>query len=330
MENKKVFQTDPSLKLMDRVVQTLSHFQYAYRTQMSYCRWIKDYVIFLGSRGIPEDRFQDEINSFLTHLDDDLKLSKSSQKQALNAIVFLYKRVFQVEIDVDIEPAKTRKESVLPVVMTQSEVSRIMGYLKGRNFLMAGLLYGSGLRLMECVRLRVHHLDFKRNRVYVYPVKNGKPREVIMPIRIKKDLIEQVKQVKKIHEQDLAQGNGCVDLPMGLKNKYKEAQKEFIWQYVFPAKKTKKDDYSGMMIRSHVLESGLQKAVKTAALKAKITKQVSCNTFRHSFATHLMENGADIYTVKDLMGHTDIKATQMYLQLMDKKSQVLISPLDAL
>ena len=323
-------QTDPSLKLMDRVQQTLSYYQYSYRTEQSYCRWIKEYIHFLGLKKVPEHRFQKEIGSFLTFLSQERKLSGASQKQALNAIVFLYKRVFDVGIDVNIEPVKIRKKLTLPVVMTKKEVQMVLSRIKGRHLLMARLLYGSGLRLMECIRLRVHNLNFKQNVIYVHPVKGSKDRKVMMPRLVKQDLFNQVETIKQIHIKDLAMGYGQVDLTNTQDLQDKEMGKEFIWQYIFPSKKITTDSRTGMMRRSHVLESGLQKAVKTAVKRAGIKKPVSCNTFRHSFATHLLEDNVNIYRVKDLMGHVDIRATQVYTHVMEKKDDTILSPLDML
>lgn len=330
MKSEKTLQKESSIKLMDRVTKTLDYYRYAERTKSSYSRWIKEYVVFLRNRKVPEDRFQDEVGSFIQSLEEEKRLSASSRKQALNAIVFLYKRVFQIELDVDIEPAKTRAQFKLPIILTQEESIQLFLSLKGNNYLMAGLMYGAGLRLMECIRLRVHHLDFKRDRILIYPIKNGKIREVVMPARIKPELMDQIRKVKKIHEQDVVAGLGAVEMPFGFNRKYQGHEKEFVWQYVFPAKKTKQDNRTRHIIRSHVGESGIQKAVKTAALKAGISKPVSCSTLRHSFAVHLLENGTDIFKVNDLMGHSDIHSTRLYLKLVHSGYQKIISPLDRL
>lgn len=330
MEKIGKFKTDPSLKLMDRVQQVLSYYQYSYRTEQSYSRWIKEYISFLGMKKVPEHRFQKEIGSFLTYLARERKLSGASQKQALNAIVFLYKRVFDIGMDIKIEPVKVRKKPALPVVMTKEEVKMVLSMLKGRHLLMARLLYGSGLRLMECIRLRVYNLDFKRDMIYIHPVKGGKDRKIMIPKLVKQDLFNQVETIRKLHIKDLTMGFGEVELTDAPDRQEKVEGKEFIRQYVFPSKKIKPDPRTGMAQRSHVLESGLQKAVKTAAQKAGIKKSVSCNTFRHSFATHMLENNVNIYIVKELMGHADIKATQVYTHVMEKKDNIVLSPLDVL
>ncbi len=330
MENIPAFQTDTSLKLMDRVRQGLSYYQYSYRTEQSYCRWIKEYIKYLGARQIPQDRFQMEIGSFLSFLEKERQLSGSSQKQALNAIVFLYKRVFDIPIDIGIEPAKVRKHIILPVVMTKKEVNHLLSLLKRKHLLMACLLYGAGLRLMECVRLRVHNLNFKRNIIYIHPVKGGRDRKVVMPELIREDLLAQVDTIRMLHNEDMATGYGKVEIPDHLKVQYAGTEDDFIWQYVFPAKKVTTDNRTGLKGRSHVLESGLQKAVGTALKRSGIEKKVTCNTFRHSFGTHMLENNTNINIVQEMMGHPDIKTTQMYIQLMDRKDQTVLSPLDLL
>ena len=330
MEKNDKFQTDPSLKLMDQVQQALIYYQYSYRTEQSYCRWIKEYIAFLGRKNVPRNRFQKEIGSFLTFLSRERKLSRASQKQALNAIAFLYKRVFDVGLDVDIEPVKIRKKLTLPVVMTKREVKMVLSHLKGNHLLMARLLYGSGLRLMECLRLRVQNLDFEQNRIYINPLKGGKNRNVIMPKRIWQDLYNQMENVRKLHTKDLATGYGEAVLQDSIHQKNEGMEKEFTLQYVFPSKKMKKDPRTGLKYRPHVLESGLQKAVKTAVKRSGINKPISCNTFRHSFATHMLENNVSIYNVKEFMGHADVKMTEIYTHVMEKNEDLILSPLDLL
>ncbi len=328
MENKKPFQTNPSLKLMDRVRQALSFYQYSYRTEQSYTRWIKEYIQYLGKRNVPENRYQKEVDTFLKYLSKEKKLSQSSQKQALNAIAFLYKRVFDVPIDVRVAPVKVRKDPVLPEVMSQKEVLAVLAKLKGKHLLMAQLLYGSGLRLMECVRLRVHQLNFKRNKMVITPMKGGKKRTVMIPQIIRQDLLDQVERVRKIHNEDLAFEVGHVSVPTEFLDRYQGTEDKFVWQYIFPSKKITTDPRSGLKGRSHVLESGLQKAVQTAVKKAGIDKKITCNTFRHSFAVHLLQRSVNIQMVKELMGHADIRTTQAYVQLLEQEDITQLSPLD--
>lgn len=330
MENKKTFKTDSSLKLMDRVQQALSHYQYAYKTEQSYAKWIKEYVQFLGMKKVPENRYHKEIDSFFTYLSDERNLSDSSRKQAHNAIAFLYKRVFDVPIDIPIVPSKKRRDAALPVILSPSEVRQIFSFLKGRHLLMAQLLYGAGLRLMECVRLRLFQLNFNRHLIEVTPVKGGTKRKVMIPKRIRKTLFDHVETVRKLHEKDLEEGAGEIGIPGQFMPKYQGTQTEFIWQYVFPSKRIKTDHKNGLKGRTHVLESGLQKAVKTAVGKAGIQKKVSTSTFRHSFAVHLLARNVSINVVNQLMGHADIRTTQRYIQLLDKKDITELSPLDRL
>jgi integron integrase len=214
--------------------------------------------------------------------------------------------------------------------MTQSEVKRVMANMNGVHLLMGQLLYGSGLRLMECIRLRIQDLDFERNKIYVRAGKGGKDRTTILPAYIKSTLKDQVQKVNHLHDEDLKNGLGEVYMPEALGRKYRNAAKEFRWQYVFPAKKISADPRTGKLRRHHVLESGLQKAVKTAADRARLTKRIGCHTFRHSFATHMLENGVNIRVVQELMGHADVKTTEIYTHVMEKDLNVLISPLDAL
>lgn len=330
MESKKTFQTDPGLKLMDRVSRALTYYQYAYRTEQSYMRWIKSYIRYLGRRNVPENRYHREIDNYLEYLAAEKKLSPSSCRQALNAIGFLYRRVFEVPVDVDAAPVKIRKTPSIPLIVSPDEVRRIFEFMKGRHLLMAQLLYGSGLRLMECVRLRICQLNFKRNLITIYPVKARTPRDVMIPEKIRKPLIEHLDRIKKQHHDDLTVGAGKVPVPKPFAAKYPGTAHKFLWQYLFPAAKIATDPRSGLKGRSHVLESGLQKAVQTAVRRAGIEKRISCSTFRHSFAVHLLQRNVDIKTVQGLMGHDDVRKTQEYLEFLDKRDITQLSPLDNL
>jgi len=271
-----------------------------------------------------------EIEDFLSHLATDLKVSASTQRQALNAIVFLYKLVLDISIDEQLSPVKARKHRRSPVVMTKNEVIKVLGNISGTHLLMAKLLYGCGLRLMECVRLRIQDVDIERNLIYVRAAKGNKDRTVNLPANIKDEIRHHVSRVRELHNKDLAEGFGEVYIPEALSRKYPNAKMEFRWQYVFPSKKISVDTRSGVARRHHVLESGLQKAVKTAVDRAGLTKRVSCHTFRHSFATHLLENGINIRVVQELMGHADVKTTEIYTHVMEKDISKALSPLDNL
>ena len=330
MEIKPKFRPDPKLTLMDQVRQVLRYHHYAYRTEQTYCDWIVRYIKFHGSQTHPTQMDKTHIESFLSHLDTQGQVSASTQKQALNAIIFLYRHVLDQPVDDQLEPVKAKRHVHPPTVMTQSEVQRVLANMEGTHLLMAKLLYGCGLRLMECVRLRVQDLDMDRNMLYVRDGKGGKDRTTVFPQSIQAELRQHLERVRHLHDEDLANGFGEVYLPTALEKKYPSASKEFRWQYVFPSKNRSRDPRSEVTRRHHVLESGLQKAVKVAVNKAGITKRVSCHTFRHSFATHLLENGVNIRVVQELMGHADVKTTEIYTQVMEKDISAVSSPLDRL
>jgi integron integrase len=249
----------------------------------------------------------------------------------LNAIVFLYRRVLDQPIEGQLEPVRAKWRPSPPVVMTKGEVQWVLGHMQGTHLLMAKLLYGCGLRLMECVRLRrVQDIDFEHSLVYVRAAKGNKGRTTVLSRAVHSDLRQHIERVKRLHEEDLSKGFGEVFLPAALSRKYPNAAREFRWQYVFPSKNLSVDPRSKATLRHHVLESGLQKAVKTAVDRAGITKRVSCHTFRHSFATHMLENGVNIRVVQELMGHADVKTTEIYTHVMEKDISAVLSPLDRL
>jgi integron integrase len=330
MEIKKKFKPDPGLRLMDQVRQVLRYHHYAYRTEQTYCDWIVRYIKFHGGKKHPADMGKAEIEAFLSHLATQRKVSASTQRQALNAIVLLYRDVLDKPVEEQLEPVRAKRRPKLPVVMTQHEVKRVLSRMKGNHLLMARLLYGSGLRLMECIRLRVKDLDFERNLIYIRAAKGNKDRVTIFPKAIQRDMRLQVERVKELHDEDISRGYGEVYMPEALARKYPGAAREFRWQYVFPARKLSKDPRSGTLKRHHVLESGLQKAVKVAVDRAGITKRASCHTFRHCFATHMLENGVNIRVVQELMGHADVKTTEIYTHVMEKDISTVVSPLDSL
>ncbi|MCD6265464.1 MAG: integron integrase [Deltaproteobacteria bacterium] len=330
MENKRKFRPDPSLKLMDQVRQVLRYHHYAYRTEQTYCDWIVRYIKYFGAKKHPQDMGKTEIDAYLSHLATERKVSASTQRQALNAIIFLYRRVLDQPMIEQIEPTRAKRKPRLPVVMTKNEVRRVLAQMKGIHLLMAKILYGAGLRLMECIRLRVQDLDFERNLIYVRSAKGNKDRTTLFPRSIQLEMRRQLEKVKRSHNEDLAQGYGGVYLPEDLARKYPHAARELRWQYMFPAKKRSVDPRTGVERRHHVLESGLQKAVKVAVDRAGITKRVGCHTFRHCFATHLLENGVNIRVVQELMGHADVKTTEIYTHVMEKNISAVLSPLDDL
>ena len=330
MESKPKFKPDRSLRLMDQVKQVLQYHHYAYRTEQTYCDWILRYVKFHGGKTHPKDMGKKEVEGFLSHLASHGKVSASTQRQALNALIFLYRQVLDLPIEGEITPIRAKRHPPVPVVMTIGEVQRVFAEMGGTHLLMAKLLYGGGLRLMECVRLRIQDLDFERGLLYVRAAKGGKDRSTLFPKSIHSELQLHVEKVRRLHESDLGEGHGEVYFPEGLARKYRGAAREFRWQYVFPSKSLSIDPRTGQIRRHHVLESGLQKAVKVAVDRAGITKRVSCHTFRHCFATHLLENGVNIRVVQELMGHADVKTTEIYTHVMQKDVSAVVSPLDHL
>jgi len=330
MENKRKFIPDPDLELMDQVRQVLRYHHYAYRTENTYCDWIVRYIKYFGAQKHPRDMGKTEIDAYLSHLATERKVSASTQRQALNAIIFLYRRVLDQPIEEQIEPTRAKRHPRPPVVMTKGEIQRVLAHMQGIHLLMAKMLYGAGLRLMECIRLRVQDLDFERGLIYVRSAKGNKDRTTLLPKSIQPEMRRQVEKAKCLHDEDLAQGYGEVYLPDALARKYPHASREFRWQYVFPAKKRSVDPRTAVERRHHVLESGLQKAVKVAVDRAGITKRVGCHTFRHSFATHMLEDGVNIRVLQELMGHADVKTTEIYTHVMEKDISATVSPLDSM
>ncbi len=327
--SKKIFRPNPELRLLDQVREVLRYYHYAYKTEQTYCEWIIRYIKFFNNEKHPRNMGKTEIDSFLSHLATKRNVAASTQRQALNAIVFLYRRVLDMPIE-DIDPVKAKKLVRPPVVMTKKEVKLVLQEMKGINLLMAKLLYGAGLRLMECLRLRVRDIDFEVNLLYIRAAKGNKDRTTVFPKQIKEELKAVVEKVKDIHKQDLADGFGEVYLPNALSIKYKNASKEIGWQYIFPAKHLSLDPRAKIKRRHHLLESSLQKAVKAAVKRTGIVKPVRCHTFRHSFATHMLEDGANIRAVQKLLGHADVKTTEIYTHVMENNIAKLSSPLDTL
>lgn len=329
MENKLKFRPNPNLRLMDQVREVMRYHHYAYRTEQSYCQWILRYIRFFGTKTHPQDLDSHDVERFLSDLAVNGRVSASTQRQALNALVFLYREVLHLPLDGQIQPTRSKRRPRLPTVLGIEEIKRFFKYIDGKHALMAKILFGSGLRLMECVRLRIKDLDFDRKRIQVLG-KGNKWRSTIMADPIIPQLKDQVESVKELHHSDLEDGFGEVYIPEALARKYTKAAREIQWQYVFPSKKRSIDPRSGRERRHHVMESGLQKAVKRAAYRAGINKTVTCHTLRHSFATTMLENGINIRVLQELMGHADVKTTERYTHVMDKDLDRITSPLDTL
>ncbi len=330
MENTPQFTPNPELKLMDQVREVLRYHHYAYRTEQAYCQWILRYIYYFGGKTHPQHLGARDIEQFLSHLASKGKVAQSTQRQALNALVFLYREVLNQPLEDKIAPVKCKQKRKLPVVLTGAEVVSVLAKMSGIHAIMAQLLYGGGLRLMECIRLRIQDIDFGQGLIFVRDGKGGKDRTTYLPEVIRVDLQAQVERVKHLHHEDLEQGFGQVYLPNALARKYPGAERETGWQYVFPAKNRSIDPRSDQKRRHHVQESGLQKAVKRAGKQACIDKRVTCHTFRHSFATHLLENGTNIRMVQKLMGHADVKTTEIYTHVMQSDLNLSKSPLDSL
>lgn len=316
-------------KLLDQLREALRSRHYSRRTEQTYCAWVKRFIYFHNLRH-PEGMSEPEINAFLTHLAVKEKVSASTQNQALSALLFLYRHVVGRDIGDLGEVIRARKPKRIPVVMTREEVKAVLARLDGDKWLMASLMYGAGLRLMECLRLRVQDIDFARSEVTVRDGKGGKDRITMLPESLAKPLREHLRRVKVAHEKDLADGWGRVQMPMALDRKYPNAPVDWRWQWVFPQEKRWKNTKTGEEGRHHIHETILQRAVKEAVRKANVVKHVGCHTFRHSFATHLLEAGYDIRTIQELLGHKDVSTTMIYTHVLSKGGRGVQSPIDAL
>lgn len=268
------------------------------------------------------------MEAFLTHLAVEGKVAVSTQNQAFSALLFLYRDVLGKDLQLSGRTVRAQRPKRLPTVLTKDEALEVIAHMQGRTQLMAKLLYGSGLRLAECVRLRVKDLDFAQRQILVRDGKGMQDRATMLPESLVEALQIHLKQVKFQHEQDLAAGYGSTYLPYALARKYPNADRQWAWQYVFPSTRLSPDRESGMLRRFHMSESTLQKAVAKATRKAKINKRVSPHTFRHSFATHLLENGYDIRTVQELLGHKDVQTTMIYTHVLNRGGKGVKSPLD--
>ncbi len=269
-----------------------------------------------------------EIEVFLTHLAVKQNVSPSTQNQALSALLFLYRNVLLIELTGNIDAVRANRDKRLPVVLTKAEVQQVIGQMSGLHQMMAKLLYGSGIRLMECLRLRVKDVDFERNQLMIRDTKGNEDRVTMLPQSVAPLIREHLFNIKTQHVTDLAEGYGSVELPFALARKYPNADREWYWQYVFPSENFSVDPRSKLVRRHHLDPSGLQKAFKRAAASTKIAKHVTPHLFRHCFATHLLEAGYDIRTVQELLGHKDVKTTQIYTHVLNKGPMGVRSPLD--
>jgi integron integrase len=313
-------------KLLDQMRDAIRIKHYSYRTEESYLDWARRFILFHNKRH-PAEMGAPEIQAFLAYLATQRNVAASTQNQALSAILFLYREVLHQEIDTVLLSSAKRAER-LPTVLSHAEALQVINQLSGTHKLMAQILYGSGLRLMECVRLRVKDIDFEYKTITVRDGKGEKDRITPLPNSILPDLRRQVQRVRLLHEEDMAVDCGEVYLPHALEKKYPNAARELIWQYLFPAPKRSLDPRSGKERRHHLDPTGLQRAVKEAAKKTAIQKRVTCHSFRHSFATHLLEAGYDLRTVQELLGHKDVRTTMIYTHVLQRGGMAVKSPLD--
>ena len=316
-------------KLMEKIRKAISVRHYSLRTEQAYLHWAKRFIYYNDMKS-PEEMGAPELKSFLEHLAKERGVAASTQNQALNALVFLFEQVMGRELgDIGVF-TRAKRPRKLPVVLARDETSALLAHLKGRNAIITGLLYGSGLRIMECLRLRIKDIDFEQGQIMVREGKGAKDRITTLPERYVKELRDHIKKVRANHDKDLEEGYGEVYLWPSIERKYPNASKEWKWQYVFPSDRLSVDPRTGLVRRHHLNESNIQKAIKKAAAAAEIHKQVSCHTLRHSFATHLLESGYDIRTVQELLGHKDVSTTMIYTHVLNRPGLAVKSPADTL
>ena len=315
-------------KLLDQVSDIARFRHLSLRTEETYRSWIKRYILFNGKRH-PRELDAQAVRDFLTHLAVKENVSASTQNQAFNALLFLYRQVLHMESPQIERVERARISRKLPVVFTKQESAAVLANMSGVTRLIAGVLYGSGLRIMEAVRLRVKDLDFPRHEIRVRDGKGERDRVTMLPRSLVGPLLRQVEHVRKLHSVDERHGYGEVYLPYALERKYKSAARELAWQYVFPAEKLSVDPRSGLVRRHHFAEQNVQRAVKAALRKAGVRKNGTCHSFRHSFATHLLEDGYDIRTVQELLGHKDVRTTMIYTHVLNRGGRAVRSPLDS-
>ena len=314
-------------KLLDQVRERIRLKHYSIRTEKTYLAWIRRFILFHDKKH-PKEMGKPEVEAFLTDLAVNRNVAASTQNQALNAVLFLYKEVLDTELPWMDDVVRVKRPARIPEVLSSPEVARLLAQLDGTYRLMASLLYGSGLRLMEAVRLRIKDVDFDYRQIVVRDAKGGKDRVTPLPASITEALKAQIDRVAVQHRSDVTAGYGCVYLPTALARKYPNAQTELAWQYVFPSSRLSKDPRSGITRRHHLSEKGLQQAVKDAVKRAGINKKASCHTLRHSFATHLLKRGNDIRTVQELLGHKSVQTTMIYTHVLERGGRGVVSPLD--
>lgn len=315
-------------RLLDQVRERCRVKHYSLRTERAYAHWIRRFILFNDKRH-PRDLGAPEVEKFLTHLATAENVAAATQNQALAAILFLYREVLTIELPWLENVTRAKKPPRLPVVLTRNEIKALLSRLDGINWLLAGLMYGSGLRLMEALRLRVKDVDLERREITVREGKGAKDRRTLLPDSLVDPLRRQIEKVAMIHAQDRENGLPPVQLPHALERKYPNAGRELAWQFLFPASQIATDPRSGIRRRHHMHESAIQRAIKRAVRSSGILKPASSHTLRHSFATHLLEDGYDIRTVQELLGHSDVRTTQIYTHVLNRGGLAVRSPLDS-
>ena len=319
----------PKPRLLDRVRAAIQARHYSRRTESAYVAWTRRYIVFHGKRH-PAEMGAPEITRFLTALAVDGKVAASTQNQALSALLFLYREVLELDTPWLDGIVRARRPERLPVVLARDEVRAILQRLEGPPRLMAYLMYGAGLRLLECCRLRIQDIDFNRNEIVVRGGKGDKDRVTMLPAAVKTDLHRHVDSMRRQHQRDIQHGAGWVELPSALARKYPNAGREWVWQWVFTATRMYVERATGQRRRHHLHESVVQRAIKAAAWRAGLSKRAGPHTLRHSFATHLLEDGHDIRTVQELLGHRDVATTMIYTHVLNRGPAAVRSPADRL
>ncbi|MBF2036188.1 MAG: integron integrase [Leptolyngbyaceae cyanobacterium T60_A2020_046] len=314
-------------KLLDQVRDVIRLKHYSYRTEQSYVGWIRRYILFHNKQH-PKDMGGAEVEAFLTHLAVEGHVSASTQNQAFSALLFLYRNVLNQDLGT-LDAVRAKRSNYLPTVLTKGEVRSVLENISGVHGLVIKVLYGSGLRLSEGLSLRIKDIDFAQRQIVARDTKGNESRVTMLPDSLIEPLQEHLRKVKRLHELDLDQGYGSVYLPFALERKHPHADRAWIWQFVFPSTGRSRDPRSGIIRRHHLHESGVQKTLKQAVRTSGIAKRIGCHTFRHSFATHLLEDGYDIRTVQGLLGHKDVKTTMIYTHVLNRGGRGVRSPLDA-
>lgn len=314
-------------RLLDRVRQAVRARHYSPRTEEAYVAWIRRFVLYHGKRH-PADLDGTHVAEYLSAIANNARVSSSTQNQAASALLFLYREVLGIEIRLPHDVARARMGTRRPVVLSREEVARVLSQLRGPCRLVASLLYGAGLRLMEGLQLRVKDVDLQRGEIVVRRGKGSNDRITVLPQALVHDLRGHLRWLNELHRRDVERGAGWVELPGGLGRKMPRAGRDFAWQWVFPAARTYRDEESGQRRRHHLHESTVQRAVKEAVRRSGITKRATCHTLRHSFATHLLEDAYDIRTIQELLGHKSVRTTMIYTHVLNRGGMGVRSPLD--